>query len=106
MALGVRRMALAVTGLFRVLSEKSATFSLRQPLATHNKPGSQFTPATKRRSGKDSASLQREMDPQDSSFFAFPGFGARRQGAGPGASGTRSGSEEGGRRWRPAVLSI
>ena len=78
MASGVRRMALAVTGLFRVLSEKSATFSLRQPLATHNKPGSQFTPATKRRSGKDSASLQRETDPQESSFFAFRGFGAIR----------------------------
>ena len=30
MASGVRGMALAVTGLFRVLSEKSATFSLRQ----------------------------------------------------------------------------
>ena len=52
--------------------------TLRQPLATNNKPGSQFTPATKLRSEKDSASLQREMDPQESSFFAFPGFGARR----------------------------
>ena len=36
----------------------------------------------------------------------FPRFGARRQGAGPGASGTRSGLEEGGRRWRQMVLSI
>ena len=51
MASGVRGMALAVTGLFRVLSEKSATFSLRQvfrfllPEAKARPPVAAQTPA-------------------------------------------------------------